>query len=185
MRRVGPPSESADRIGGVAHSPAAGRIRNCAQAVKTRERCSSRARGARRNDGLSSRPLQTARIGAGSQGEGRVRLSVPKKFWTTGQGRYECNELFLLRFDSRNRRLMLQVNPKHSVCESLKRRWAVGLRPAYPTSGRSDIYRGQNGVDVFSISVDGEEWLFDPQPKKDVEKRVGDDSHRDEVRVIV
>ena len=82
---------------------------------------------------------------------------VPKKFWTTGQGRYGCNELFLLRFDSRNRRLMLQVNPKHSVCESLKRRWAVGLRPAYPTSGRSDIYRGQNAVDVFSISVDGEE----------------------------
>ena len=37
MRRVGPPSESADRIGGVAHSPAAGRIRNCAQAVMLRE----------------------------------------------------------------------------------------------------------------------------------------------------
>ena len=46
------------------------------------------------------------------------------------------------------------------------------------------MHRGQSAGEVFSISVDGEEWLFDPRPREDVEQGVSEDFHRRHIYVI-
>ncbi len=46
------------------------------------------------------------------------------------------------------------------------------------------MYRSQGPGHVFAISVEGEEWLFDPQPKGRRKKRASEDSKEQEARVI-